>query len=173
MEKLRVVEVAGLLEHCLLVGDVLQLVVGGEERNAHGCLDGRKLISRDEPRAVAVVPHDVGHQLERIVLVPGSASVEDAPASVSDVLQLLVDELDSVPLGSGNAVFDVDDVVGEDAVGVLARQGAAAAKAQELARPRHALAKVGGDLALRRPLHHKLHPVELLHNRLEVRGVED
>ena len=72
--------------------------------------------------------------------MPGRAGVENAPAAVTDVLQLLIDDLRTVALGLARAILHVDNVVRKDAVKVLAGDAAVDAHRNDL---RCALAVAG------------------------------
>ena len=114
---------------------MLQLVVGSEKRRRHAGAHALYVLAAHESRLEAAPSADVGHQLEGVVLVPRRARVEDAPASVADVLKLHVQQLDALALGCGHPVLHVHDVVGEHLVGVLARERAAPAAGERPTRP--------------------------------------
>ena len=54
--------------------------------------------------------------------MPGCAGVENATATVADVLQLLIDRFCMIPFCAGNAVLYVYNIVREYAVEMLTGQ---------------------------------------------------
>lgn len=64
--------------------------------------------------------------------MPWRAGVENAPATVADVLQFLIDDLRAVALGFARAILHVDNIVRKDAVKVLAGDAAVYAHRNDL-----------------------------------------
>ena len=95
-------------------GDMPQLVVCRKQGRGHAGFQLGQLFRGDEAGGVAVVPIRLGHQRERILLVPRGADEHDAPVACDDVTQLLYDGLCSLPLRPADAVLEVYNVVADD-----------------------------------------------------------
>ena len=78
------------------------------------------------------MPLDVGHERKAVLFMPRRTGVENAPAAVADVLQLLIDDLRAVALGFARAILHVDNIVRKDAVKVLAGDAAVYAHRNDL-----------------------------------------
>ncbi len=75
------------IEHGLAGGDVLQLIVGGEEGRRHGRPDPRQLRRGNKASGIAIITMDIRHQGEDIILMPGRAQVNDTASPIPDILQ--------------------------------------------------------------------------------------
>ena len=95
---------------------------------------------------VAVVAVDIGHEGEDILPVPGRPQVDDPPAPVPDVLQLLILHLRPLPLRPGQAVRDIADIVRDHHRGMLAGDGGLHADAQQLGRAHGRRPEIRGQM---------------------------
>ena len=126
--------------------DMLQLIVRRKKGRRHGLAELLELVGTDEVGLVAVVPVDVGHFTEDIVLMPGRTQVDDPASPVADVLQFVVLQLRAFPLRPGDAVREIADIVRDDIVGVLAGDGRPQADAEELMRAHGRIPDAGGEM---------------------------
>ena len=114
--------------------DMLQLIVCGKERRSHGGPELLQLLRRDQTGRVAVITMDVRHMGEDVFLMPGRSEVDDPAAAVPDILELVILDFRALPLGPGEPVREIADIVGDDVEGVLAGDRGPQADAQELRR---------------------------------------
>ena len=104
------------------------------------------LLRAENPGRVAVPFLRFRHQAESVIRVPGRACADDPAALVDDIEQLLIDQLGALALGFALPVFDIDDIVREYPVEVLAGQRTANTHGQQLRGPAPVRGQVRPDL---------------------------
>ena len=126
---------------------MLQLIVGGEQARRHAHPQLLQLFLADQFSLVAVVFVDVRHFGKYVFLVPWRAQIDDPPALVPDVLQLVILDLGSFALRAALPVVLVADVVRNDVPGMFPRNGTPDPEPQQLRCAHRGFPKVGAQMA--------------------------
>lgn len=106
------------LEQRIRVGNMLELVVSGEEAWRHGLSEVLKLIRRNQAGRITVKPADIRHQRKDVFFMPGRPDIHDPPAAIPDILQLVILQFDPIPLSPGDTILDGADIVRDNIEGM-------------------------------------------------------